>query len=71
MSASVALALPLQAAPDALVGTPWGKLLLALVALAVVLVVGRFVMDVAWKVLRIAIVGVGVLWLLSVVLPML
>lgn len=60
---------PLQSAPEFVTGTPLGKLLVALVVLALVLFVGRFVMGIAWKLLRIAIVVVGLLWLLSVVVP--
>lgn len=49
--------------------TDLGKLLVALVVAAVVLFVGRYVLDVASKILKIAIVVVAVLWLLSVVAP--
>lgn len=50
-------------------GTPLGKLLVAIVALALVVFIGRFVLGVAWKLVRIGIVVVGVLWLLSVAAP--
>ncbi len=51
--------------------TPVEKLLVALVALALVVFVGRFVLGVAWKLVRIGIVVVGVLWLVSVAAPQL
>ncbi|MEF8773891.1 MAG: hypothetical protein V5A23_03335 [Halobacteriales archaeon] len=60
----------LQSAPvEFVTATPLGKLLVALVVLALVLFVGRFVLGVAWKLLRIAIVVVALLWLISVVVP--
>ena len=59
---------PLQLSPD-LFATPLGKLLVALVVVGVVLFVGRFVLSLASRVLKIAIVVVAVLWLLSVVVP--
>lgn len=59
---------PLQATPE-LLATPLGKLLVALVVVALVLVVGRFVMNMAWRLLKIAIVLVGIAWLVAVVLP--
>lgn len=58
----------LQTMPD-LWATWQGKLLVALVVAAFVVFLGRFVLGVAWKLLRIAIVVVGVLWLLSVAAP--
>lgn len=54
--------LPLQF--GGLFAGPVGQLLLGLVVLAVVLVVGRFVLNVAWRLVTIAIVVVAVLWLL-------
>jgi hypothetical protein len=54
---------------DGMLATVQGKALVAIVALALVVFVGRFVLGVAWKLLRIAIVAVGVLWLLSVFVP--
>lgn len=65
----VVTAFPLQSATEFLTTTPLGKLLFALVVLAVVLFVGRFVLNVAWRLLRVAIVVVGLLWLLSVIVP--
>lgn len=58
-----------QSTPDFLLGTTTGKLLVALVTAALVVFIGRFVLGLAWKVLRLAIVVVGALWLLSVVVP--
>ena len=43
---------------------PIGQLLVGLVVLAVVLVVGRFVLNVAWRLVTVALVVVAVLWLL-------
>lgn len=42
-------------------------LLLGLLALAAVVLVGRIVLNVAWKLVVIAVVVVGVLWLLGLV----
>jgi len=69
-AAAAALA-PLQVLPGVpgLAGSPLGNLLVALVVVALVLFVGRFVMSVAWSILRIAIVVVGLLWLVSIVAP--
>ena len=39
--------------------------LAGLVLIAIVLLVGRLVMKVAWRLIVIAIIAVGVLWLLS------
>lgn len=58
----------LQAAGE-FVATPVGKLLVAIAGLAVVVLVGRFVLNMAWRLLRIAAVVIGVLWLISVVAP--
>ncbi|WP_324663890.1 hypothetical protein [Haloarcula sediminis] len=41
------------------------SLLIGLVLIAVVLLVGRLVMKVAWRLVIIAIIAVAVLWLLS------
>ncbi|WP_336337171.1 hypothetical protein [Haloarcula brevis] len=40
-------------------------ILVGLLAIAVVLLVGRFVMKVAWRLVILAIVAVAVLWLLG------
>jgi hypothetical protein len=50
---------------------PIGTLLVALVVIALVLVVGRIALNLAWRLVTIAIVVVGALWLLSVLVPML
>lgn len=56
-----------QAAP--LLSTPLGKLLAALVVAALVVFVGRFALGLAWRLLRVAVVVVAVVWLASIVLP--
>ena len=53
----------LQALPN----TPLGKLLVAIVALAVIVLVGRIVLSVAWKMLLIAGVVVAALYAVSMV----
>ncbi|WP_132059410.1 hypothetical protein [Halorussus amylolyticus] len=50
------------------VATPLGKLLAGLVVLAVVVLVGRIVLSVAWKLLLVAIVVVGALYTAGVLL---
>jgi hypothetical protein len=51
-----------------LLATPLGKLLVGLLALAVVVLVGRMVLSVAWKLLLVAIVVVGGLYTAGVML---
>jgi len=51
-----------------LLGGPLGQLLLALVAIGVVIVVGRVVLKVAWRLVTIAAVVVGLLVLASMFL---
>jgi hypothetical protein len=51
----------------ALGGVPLQNLLVAIVALAVIVLVGRFVLHVAWKLLVVAGVVVGLLYVLSLV----
>jgi hypothetical protein len=60
----------LAAVPAArgLLATPLGKLLVALVAITVIVLVGRFVLSVAWRLLVVATIIVAVLWVLSSVL---
>jgi hypothetical protein len=68
---SVLTAAPLAASPLALQGllaTPLGKLLVALVAITVIVLVGRVVLSVAWKLLVVATIVVAGLWLVSTVL---
>jgi hypothetical protein len=51
-----------------LVGGPLGQLLLAIVAVGVVVLVGRVVLSVAWRLVTIAAVVVGLLFLASLFL---
>jgi hypothetical protein len=70
---ATAAVVPLQSMPTLpeLVASPLGKLLAALVVVALILFIGRYVMSVAWRIVKIAIVVVGVAWLALTVLPML
>ncbi|WP_435099815.1 hypothetical protein [Halarchaeum sp. P4] len=60
------LALPLA---FGLPGGQLGTLLAALVAALVVVFVGKFVLNVAWKLLVLAIVVIGALWVVTTFLP--
>ena len=60
--AATATSLPLQAG---ILASPMGQLLVALVAIAVVIVLGKFVLKLAWRLVTIGIVVVAVLFLLS------
>lgn len=60
--AALAATVPLQAG---ILATPTGQLLVALVAVAVVIVLGKFVLKLAWRLVTIGIVVVAVLYLLS------
>jgi len=60
--AALAASLPLQAG---LLGTQMGQLLVALVVVALVIVVGKFVLKLAWRLITIGIVVVAVLFVLS------
>ena len=51
-----------------LLATPLGKLLIGLVALAAIVLVGRVVLSVAWKLLVVAIVVVGGLYTAGILL---
>jgi hypothetical protein len=51
-----------------LTGSPLGTLLLALVAIGVVVLVGRFVLSVAWKLIVLATVVVAGLWVVTTLL---
>jgi hypothetical protein len=53
------------AAVGGLTGSPLGTLLLALVAIGVVVLVGRFVLSVAWKLVVLATLVVAGLWVVS------
>ena len=55
--------LQLQALPN----SPLGKLLVAIVALAVIVLVGRIVLSVAWKMLMVAGIVVAALYAISMV----
>jgi len=45
--------------------SPLGQVLLTLIGIAVVLVVGRFLLSLAWKIVTVAAVVVGLLLVLS------
>ena len=61
------MTVPLQAGPLAsLLADPMGQLLVGLVVLAVVVLVGRFVLAVAWKLLVVAAVVVAAVYALGV-----
>jgi hypothetical protein len=51
-----------------LLGEPLGQLLLAIVVIGVVVLVGRVVLSVAWRLVTIAAVVVGLLFLASLFL---
>ena len=48
-------------------GSPVGQLLVALVVAAIVIVVGKFVLSLAWRLVTIGVVVVAALYLLSTV----
>ena len=50
-------------------GTPLGNLFVAVVILFVVAFVGRLLLALAWRVLLIAAIAIGVLYLLSLAVP--
>jgi hypothetical protein len=60
--AAHAMSVPLQAG---ILASPMGQLLVALVAVAVVIVLGKFVLKLAWRLVTIGIVVVAALFLLS------
>ncbi|GGL26554.1 hypothetical protein GCM10009037_07720 [Halarchaeum grantii] len=49
-------------------GGQLGTLLVALIAALVVVLVGKFVLNVAWKLLVLAVVVIGALWVVTTVL---
>ncbi|MFB6069287.1 MAG: hypothetical protein ABEJ90_05110 [Halobacterium sp.] len=51
-----------------LTSSPLGTLLLALVAVAVVVLVGRVVLSIAWKLVVAAILVVGAAWVVTTLL---
>jgi len=61
---ALSTSLPLQAG---LLGTQMGQLLVALILVALVIIVGKFVLKLAWRLITIGIVVVAVLFLLSTV----
>ncbi|WP_394351158.1 hypothetical protein [Halorubrum sp. CBA1125] len=61
-TAALATSVPLQAG---FLGSPMGQLLAALVAAALVVIVGKFVLSLAWRLITIGIVVVAALFLLS------
>lgn len=58
---------PLQFGP--VFATPLGKLFVAIVAIAVVVLVGRLVLRVAWRLVTIAALIVGLLLVVSLFAP--
>nr|WP_245810846.1 hypothetical protein [Halorubrum halodurans] len=60
--AATATSAPLQAG---ILASPMGQLLVALVAVAAVIVLGKFVLKLAWRLVTIGIVVVAALFLLS------
>ncbi|WP_144925751.1 hypothetical protein [Halorubrum salsamenti] len=60
--AALAASVPLQAG---ILASQTGQLLVALVAIAVVIVLGKFVLKLAWRLVTIGIFVVAVLYLLS------
>lgn len=61
------LASALQQMPP-LPGGLLGQALLAVVAIAVVILIGRILLSIAWKLVAAASVVIGVLWLLRIML---
>ena len=64
-ASSLALAGLIAPAQAALLGSQVGQLLVALVAVALIIVVGKFVLKLAWRLVTIGIVVVAVFYLLS------
>ena len=52
-----------------LLGTELGQLLIALIAMLVVLVVGRVVLKIAWRLVTIGVVLVGAAWVITQFTP--
>jgi len=57
--------LPAVLLQSGLFAGPLGQILLSLIGIAVVLIIGRFLLSLAWKIVTIAAVVVGLLLLLS------
>ena len=51
-----------------LLATPLGKLLVALIVMSIVVLLGRFVLNVAWKLVVVATVVVGIIFVYANVL---
>ena len=64
-ASSLSLAGLVEPAQAALLGSQVGQLLVALVAVALVIVVGKFVLKLAWRLVTIGIVVVAAFYLLS------
>ena len=64
-ASSLALAGLLGPAQGALLGSQIGQLLVALFAVALIIVVGKFVLKLAWRLVTIGIVVVAAFYLLS------
>lgn len=52
----------------ALPAGPLGQALIAIIAIGIVILVGRIVLSIAWRLVLIASVVIGLLWLVSIVL---
>lgn len=59
--AALFLQVPLQGLPNGILG----QAIVAIVAIGIVVIVGRIVLNIAWKLVIIAAVVVGLLWLLN------
>ena len=64
-ASSLALAGLVASVQAALLGSQVGQLLVALVAVALVIIVGKFVLKLAWRLITIGIVVVAAFYLLS------
>ena len=52
-----------------LLTSPFGRILAAIVAIGIVILVGRIVLRIAWRLVTIAAIIVGLLFLVSTFLP--
>lgn len=53
---------------EGVTSTPLGTLLVALVAIGVIVLVGRVLLSIAWKLVLVATVVVGALWIVTTLL---
>lgn len=60
---------PLLALQLGILNTPLGRILAAIVVIGIVILVGRLVLRVAWRLVTIAAVIVAILFLASIFLP--